>query len=50
MHNYILKQIINNEKIKYTTKKQKKKCEALIPVTRIKINHDSMENERYTLC
>ena len=42
LHNYILEEIINNEKIKYATKKQKKECEALIPVTRIKVNHDSM--------
>ena len=37
LHNYILEEIINNKEIKYTTKKQKKKCEALIPVTRINI-------------
>ena len=43
LHNYILEEIINNEKIKHATKKkQKKECEALISVTRIKINHDSM--------
>ena len=41
LHNYVLEEIINNEK-KYATKKQKKECEVLIPVTRIKINHDSM--------
>ena len=37
LHNYILEEIINNNKNKYTTKKQKKECEALIPVTRIKL-------------
>ena len=42
LHNYVLKEMINNKENKYTTKKQKKECEALIPVTRIKINHDSM--------
>ena len=48
LHNCVLEEIINSKENKYTTKKQKK--EALIPVTRIKINHDSMQNERYTLC
>ena len=40
----MLEEIINNEKIKYITKKKKKKkkCEASIAVTRIKINHDSI--------
>ena len=42
LHNYILEEILNNEKNKHTTKKQKKEYEALIPVTRIKINHDRM--------
>ena len=42
LHNYVLKEMINNKENKYTTTKQKKECEALIPVTRIKINHDSM--------
>ena len=42
LYNFILEEIINNKEIKYITKKQKKECEALIPVTRIKINHDSM--------
>ena len=39
LHNYMLEEILNNGKIKYKTKKQ---CEASIPVTRIKINHDSI--------
>ena len=42
LHNYVLEEIINNKKIKCTIKKQKKECEALIPVTKIKINHDNM--------
>ena len=42
LHNYILEEITNNEKITYITKKQKKKCEALIPITKIKIDHDSI--------
>ena len=46
----MLEEIINNKENKNTTKKQKKECEDLIPVTRIKINHDSMQNGRYTLC
>ena len=37
LHNYVLEEIINNKKIKCTIKKQKKECEALIPVTKIKI-------------
>ena len=42
LHNYILEEITNNEKITYITKNQKKKCEALIPITKIKIDHDSI--------
>ena len=42
LHNYILEEIIDNEKIKYITKKQKKECKASIPVTRIKINDDGI--------
>ena len=42
LYNYMLEKIINNKENKHTIKKQKKECEALIPVTRIKINHDSM--------
>ena len=42
LRNYVLEEIINKKENTYTTKKQKKECEALIPVTRIKINHDSM--------
>ena len=42
LHNHIPEEIINNKKNMYRTKKQKKECEALIPVTRIKINQDSM--------
>ena len=42
LYNYMLEEIINNEKIKYIIKKQKKEYEASILVTRIKINHDSI--------
>ena len=42
LHNYVLEEIINKKENKNTTIKQKKECEALIPVTRIKIYHDSM--------
>ena len=42
LHIYILREITNNKKNKYKTKKQKKECEALIPVMRIKINHNSV--------
>ena len=36
--------------IQQKRQKTKTECEALIPATRTKINHDSMENKRYTLC
>ena len=37
LHNYVLEEIFNSKEIKYIAKKQKKECEALTPVTKIKI-------------